>query len=168
MEQILRETELDSRALKLEITESMAMDNVESAIAVLQRLKALNLQLSIDDFGTGYSSLSYLHRFPTDTLKVDRAFVSRMEDSSENAEIVKTIINLGHNLGMDVVAEGTETAEQCDRLRDLHCEYGQGYFFAKPLPSKEAEALLLKSFNLSKALNRRSECASGDMNNQSQ
>ena len=153
VEQILQETELDSRALKLEITESMAMDNVESAIAVLQRLKALNIQLSIDDFGTGYSSLSYLHRFPTDTLKVDRAFVSRMEDSSENAEIVKTIINLGHNLGMDVVAEGTETAEQSARLRDLDCEYGQGYFFAKPLPSEEAEALLIESFNLWTAQN---------------
>ncbi|MDJ0705583.1 MAG: EAL domain-containing protein [Leptolyngbyaceae cyanobacterium MO_188.B28] len=148
VERILRETQLDSRALKLEITESMAMDNVESAIAVLQRLKALNIQLSIDDFGTGYSSLSYLHRFPTDTLKVDRAFVSRMEDSSENAEIVKTIISLGHNLGMDVVAEGTETAEQSARLRDLDCEYGQGYFFSKPLPQEEAEALLLEYFQL--------------------
>ena len=156
VERILQETELDSCALKLEITENMAMDNVESAIAVLQRLKALNIQLSIDDFGTGYSSLSYLHRFPTDTLKVDRAFVSRMEDTSENAEIVKTIINLGHNLGMNVVAEGTETAEQSARLRDLHCEYGQGYFFAKPLPSQEAEALLLKTFDLWKARNGRS------------
>jgi EAL domain-containing protein (putative c-di-GMP-specific phosphodiesterase class I) len=100
------------------------------------------LQLSIDDFGTGYSSLSYLHRFPTSTLKVDRSFVSRMGFESEDAHIVQTIIILGHNLGMDIVAEGVETAEQLSRLRALRCEYGQGYFFAQPLSAEAAEALL--------------------------
>lgn len=142
IERTLQETGLDGHSLKLEITESMAMTDVASTIALLQRLKALHLQLSIDDFGTGYSSLSYLHRFPTNTIKVDRSFVSRMGDESEDAQIVQTIIILGHNLNMDIVAEGVETAEQLASLRGLNCEYGQGYFFSKPLVAEAAEALL--------------------------
>jgi diguanylate cyclase (GGDEF)-like protein len=142
IEQTLKETGIDGHSLKLEITESIAMTNVETTIALLLRLKALNLQLSIDDFGTGYSSLSYLHRFPTDTIKIDRSFVSRMGIETEDVHIVKTIIMLGHNLGMYIVAEGIETAEQLTQLRSLNCEYGQGYFFAKPLPTHAAEALL--------------------------
>ncbi len=142
IEQTLQETGLSGHSLKLEITESIAMTDVESTIALLQRLKALHLQLSIDDFGTGYSSLSYLHRFPTNTIKVDRSFVSRMGDESEDSQIVQTIILLGHNLGMDIVAEGVETAEQLASLRTLKCEYGQGFFFSKPLVPEAAEALL--------------------------
>lgn len=142
VERILQETGLDGSSLKLEITESMAMTDVEATIALLLRLKELDLQLSIDDFGTGYSSLSYLHRFPSNTIKVDRSFVSRMGDVSEDAQIVQTIIMLGHNLGMDIVAEGVETAEQLERLRALHCEYGQGYFFARPLTAEAVEAVL--------------------------
>lgn len=142
IEQMLQDTDIDGRTLKLEITESTAMTDVESTIALLQRLKSLNLQLSIDDFGTGYSSLSYLHRFPTNTIKVDRSFVSRMGDGSEDAQIVQTIIMLGHNLGMDIVAEGVETAEQLAQLRSLQCEFGQGFFFSKPLTATQAEALL--------------------------
>lgn len=140
--QQLADAGLDARSLKLEITESMAMTDVEATIGLLQRLKALNLQLSIDDFGTGYSSLSYLHRFPTHTIKVDRSFVSRMGYEREDAHIVQTIIILGHNLGMDIIAEGVETAEQLATLRDLQCEYAQGFFFSKPLPPEAAEALL--------------------------
>ncbi|MEM9908622.1 MAG: EAL domain-containing protein [Cyanobacteria bacterium P01_D01_bin.44] len=139
---ILRKTSCSKHALKLELTESVVMDNVESTIEVLVRLRALDVQIGIDDFGTGYSSLSYLHRFPINTLKVDRSFVMRMEEACENAEIVKTIIALGHNLNMKVVAEGVETESQAQKLRDLDCEYGQGYFFAKPLPPDAAEALL--------------------------
>ena len=142
IEQTLKDTGIDGHYLKLEITESIAMTDVETTIALLLRLKALNLQLSIDDFGTGYSSLSYLHRFPTDTIKVDRSFVSRMGLESEDVHIVKTIITLGHNLDMYIVAEGVETAEQLALLRSLQCEYGQGYFFAKPLPPEAAEALM--------------------------
>lgn len=145
IEQTLKETQLDHLSLKLEITESMAMSDVESAIDMLLRLKKMNLTLSIDDFGTGYSSLSYLHRFPTDILKVDRSFVSRMENGDEDAEIVKTIISLGHNLGMGIVAEGVETESQLAALRSLNCEYGQGYFFAKPMSSTDAEAILKRS-----------------------
>lgn len=136
---ILQETQIDPKVLKLELTESVVMDDVEASISALLQLKALGLQMSIDDFGTGYSSLSYLHRFPIDTLKVDRSFVMRMEDASENAEIVKTIISLGHNLGMTAIAEGIEMDSQAQSLRDLNCEYGQGYFFSKPIPPEAAE-----------------------------
>ncbi|MGA7934513.1 MAG: bifunctional diguanylate cyclase/phosphodiesterase, partial [Kovacikia sp.] len=142
IEQTLKTTGLNGQSLKLEITETIAMQNVEAAIDILLRLRALDLRLSIDDFGTGYSSLSYLHRFPVNTLKVDRSFVSRMLDSDEDAAIVETIIVLGHKLGMDVVAEGIETAEQATELKSLGCEYGQGYLFSKPLGSKAAAELL--------------------------
>lgn len=143
IEQTLKTTELDGHSLKLEITESVAMKDVEATIALLLRLRSLNLRLSIDDFGTGYSSLSYLHRFPVDTLKVDRSFVSRMGDTGEDAAIVQTIVILSHTLGMDVVAEGVETAAQQAQLQTLNCEYGQGYFFSQPLDSEAAAALLV-------------------------
>jgi diguanylate cyclase (GGDEF)-like protein len=146
IEQILKQTNIDGESLKLEITETVAMNDVEAAISILLRLRTLNLRLSIDDFGTGYSSLSYLHRFPVNTLKVDRAFVSRMEDTNEDAAIVETVIMLSHALGMDVVAEGVETAEQKAKLQLLGCEYGQGYFFSKPLDSNNATALLNRQF----------------------
>lgn len=142
IEQTLKTMGLDGHSLKLEITESVVMKDVESTITLLLRLRSLNLRLSIDDFGTGYSSLSYLHRFPVDTLKVDRSFVSRMGDTGEDAAIVQTIVILSHTLGMDVVAEGVETAAQKAQLQTLNCEYGQGYFFSKPLDSQRATALL--------------------------
>lgn len=144
IDHILLKTGLERSALKLELTESVVMDKVEESIKVLLRLKALQLTLGIDDFGTGYSSLSYLHRFPIDTLKIDRSFVMRMGTPGSTGELVKTIVALGHNLGMDVVAEGIETAVQSQQLRDLRCEYGQGYFFSKPIPAFAAEALLAK------------------------
>ena len=141
----LAQTKLDSACLKLELTESAAMEDVNSTIKQLAKLKALNLKLSLDDFGTGYSSLSYLHQLRTDTLKVDQSFVGRMEKTAnEDGEIVKTIIGLGHQLGMDVIAEGIETAVQLARLQALNCNYGQGYYFAKPLP-KEAAASLIEA-----------------------
>jgi diguanylate cyclase (GGDEF)-like protein/PAS domain S-box-containing protein len=139
---IIRETRLSPRGLKLEITESVVMENIETATEMLQQLRDLGVQLSIDDFGTGYSSLSYLHRFPIDTLKIDRSFVIRMIDNNENLEIVRTIVMLAQNLGMDVIAEGVETKEQLALLRKLKCENGQGYYFSKPLDVKGAETLL--------------------------
>jgi diguanylate cyclase (GGDEF)-like protein len=143
---ILKKTGLNSQCLKLELTESAAMEDVNGAIAQLVKLKSLDLKLSLDDFGTGYSSLSYLHQLPTDTLKVDQSFVGRMEEQSgEDGEIVKTIISLGHQLGMDVIAEGIETAFQLAGLRKLDCNYGQGYFFAKPLPTEGAAALIAEN-----------------------
>jgi len=130
---VLAETKIAPRCLKLEITESVFSENIEAAVELLKQLRALGVQLSIDDFGTGYSSLSYLQRFPIDTLKIDRSFVNGMMESEENAQIVRTIVSLGQNLGMDVIAEGVETEEQVTLLRQLKCENGQGYLFSSPL-----------------------------------
>ncbi|HVN80201.1 MAG TPA: EAL domain-containing protein [Terriglobia bacterium] len=139
---ILFATGLPPSSLKLEITESMIMGDPYSAAATLSQIKALDIQLGIDDFGTGYSSLSYLHRFPVDTMKVDRSFVSQMELKEENKQIVGTIVALAHNLGLDVVAEGVETVEQLGQLKQLGCEYGQGYLFSKAVKREDAEQLL--------------------------
>jgi diguanylate cyclase (GGDEF)-like protein len=130
---ILDETHVDAKHLKLEITESAVMENAEMAARLLKRLKALGVQLSIDDFGTGYSSLSYLHRFPVNTLKIDRSFVGRIGEAAENIEIVRTVISLAENMGMEVVAEGVETLSQLTQLRKLRCQYGQGYLFSRPV-----------------------------------
>ncbi len=139
---ILKETGIDGRSLTLEITESAIMENAATTTALLAQLKAMHVQLHMDDFGTGYSSLSYLHRFPIDALKIDRSFVSQMGVQREKLEIVRTIRTLAQNLEMVVLAEGVETAEQLAQLRALKCEYGQGYFFAKPLDGKAAEELI--------------------------
>ncbi len=143
--QIIKETELEANNLKLEITESTIMENAETARSMLFQLRDLNIQLQIDDFGTGYSSLSYLHRFPVNTLKIDRSFVSRIGSNDENLEIVKTIILLAKNLGMEVIAEGIETEEQLIQLRNLNCEYGQGYYFAKPMDRSIIEKFILST-----------------------
>ncbi|WP_197065011.1 putative bifunctional diguanylate cyclase/phosphodiesterase [Leptolyngbya sp. KIOST-1] len=142
IEAALQETQVDGRCIRLEITESMVMGDVDAAIDLMLKLKALDLKLAIDDFGTGYSSLSYLHRFPMDTLKVDKSFVGRLEKSNEDRAIINTILTLGQKLGMDVVAEGVETATQMVILQQEGCDYGQGYFFAKPLPAADALDLL--------------------------
>ena len=134
-------TGLDPANLKLEITESMVMDDVENTIVLLEQLKALNIKISMDDFGTGFSSFSYLHRFPTDTLKIDRSFVMNMSQGDKNIEIVNTIVILAHKLGMDVIAEGIETELEQRILTGFECEYGQGYFFAKPLNQEAATEL---------------------------
>ena len=139
---LLRETEIDPHTLKLEITESMMMENIDTAINMLEQLRRLGIELSMDDFGTGYSSLSYLHRFPISTLKIDRSFVSRMTSNNENAEIVRTIVMLARNLDMNIVAEGVETEGQLAQLKSLECEYGQGYFFSKPVAAEGAARLL--------------------------
>ncbi len=142
IDRIVKQTHLDPRSLKLEITEGVVMENVDRTIDTLRRMKALNIQLGIDDFGTGYSSFSYLSQFPTDTLKIDRAFITSMEERPENRAIVQTIVMLAHTLGMDAIVEGVETREQWQQLREIGCEYGQGYFFSKPLSGREATALL--------------------------
>ncbi|HEV2883320.1 MAG TPA: EAL domain-containing protein [Pyrinomonadaceae bacterium] len=142
---ILNETGINPAYLKLEITESVVMDDFESAAAMLSQLRSLGVRLSIDDFGTGYSSLTYLHRFPIDTLKIDRSFVTRMD--KENVEIVRTILMLAENLGMDAVAEGVETQEQMTLLRDLNCQSGQGFFFSKPMSVAAAEAIIAETYS---------------------
>ncbi len=141
IQNILESTGLAPQNLKLEITESMVMDDVKSAIAILEKLKFLGIKLSMDDFGTGFSSFSYLHRFPMDTLKIDRSFVSNLSKSIKNKEIVSSIIMMAHKLNMDVIAEGIETTEEKNMLQVFNCEYGQGYLFSKPIPSTEIRKL---------------------------
>lgn len=142
MGDVLSRSGLPPKDLKIEITESLIMTNPELAAQTLAKMKELGVTLSLDDFGTGYSSLSYLRRFPLDTLKMDRSFVGRMDSDERDLELVRMIILLAHTLGMEVVGEGIETESQLTLLRDLNCEFGQGYFFAKPLPEKDAAALL--------------------------
>ncbi len=138
----LRDLELDGSPVQLEITESMIMRDVDGATDLMHRLKQLGLKLAIDDFGTGYSSLSYLHRFPTDTLKIDQSFVGRIDQSGDEREIVHTIVALGQKLSMDLVAEGIETETQLHRLQAMGCNRGQGYLFSQPLGRVAATALL--------------------------
>lgn len=138
--QILQETRVDPRALKLEITESVVMENIGTSTVLLQQLRALGIELGIDDFGTGYSSLSYLHRLPISLLKIDKSFVKGMVEKREHAEIVKTILTLARSLGIRVVAEGVETLEQLVELRRLNCDAGQGFLFSKPVEAETAKA----------------------------
>lgn len=139
---VLGKTRINPRSLKLEITETAIMENGESAVAKLEQIKALGVQISIDDFGTGYSSLGYLQRFPIDTLKIDRVFVRSMEDDRQNGEIVRAVLALSHSLNLEVVAEGIESIHQYHQLRILSCKYGQGYLFSTPLASPDAEILM--------------------------
>jgi diguanylate cyclase (GGDEF)-like protein/PAS domain S-box-containing protein len=137
----LRETELPAAFLKLEITENLLMGDAGGAAATLEELKTLGVDLCIDDFGTGYSSLSYLHRFPIDTLKVDRSFIARLGDG-QTEQIVRTILVLAQTLGMRAVAEGVETVEQADSLRGMGCEYAQGFRFSHPVAGDAAGAMI--------------------------
>jgi len=139
---LLGELALPPEALKLEITESTVMADPLAAVEMLQQIKSLGIHLAIDDFGTGYSSLSYLHRFPLDTLKIDRSFISGMGNDGEGMEIARTILPMANNLRLDVVAEGVETVQQVALLKKLHCKYGQGYYFSRPLSVEGTTALL--------------------------
>jgi diguanylate cyclase (GGDEF)-like protein len=133
---------LAPQQLRLEITESAIMDNVATVSNMLKDLRALGVRISIDDFGTGYSSLSYLHRLPLNTLKVDRTFVSQMHDLTENLEIVRAVVTLAHSLNLDVVAEGVESPAQLSRLRELGCEFAQGFCFSRPVDSDTARGII--------------------------
>jgi len=138
----LQQSGLEAHRLRLEVTESIIMENAGPASLLLAQIKALGVHLLLDDFGTGYSSLSYLHNFRFDTLKLDRSFVARIDTSSKHAEIVRTIVSLARALGMEVVAEGVETAAQVAQLQVLHCDYAQGYYFARPMDAAQLADLL--------------------------
>jgi EAL domain-containing protein (putative c-di-GMP-specific phosphodiesterase class I) len=138
----LAESGLPAERLCLEMTESVLMNDTEENLALLTRLKTLGVRLAIDDFGTGYSSLSYLHRFPVDTLKIDRSFVERLGQASDEAALARTIVQLGQSLGMVTVAEGIEQYGQFLALNRMTCELGQGFYFSRPLPAAEATRLL--------------------------
>jgi diguanylate cyclase (GGDEF)-like protein len=140
--QLLRPVSGLSQRIRVEVTEDVLMENEQSAGNTLSRLRDLALGVSIDDFGTGHSSLSHLNRLPVDTLKIDRSFVGNMCDRRSNLEIVRTIVTLAHNLGMDVVAEGVETKEQLGELRAMGCDYGQGFLFSRAVEARDARALM--------------------------
>lgn len=142
IKEILDETRFQASSLKLEITESTIMENVESAKAMLNELQAIGICLSIDDFGTGYSSLGHLYRFPIDTLKIDRSFVDGLDSDAEKMELIQTVVTLAWNLGMDVIAEGVETVKQLAQLKALQCESAQGYLFSEPLTMTAATEFL--------------------------
>jgi len=143
---ILEENNIDSQFLGLELTESILMDNEESMLAVLLGLKNIGVELLLDDFGTGYSSLSYLKRFPFDILKIDRSFVSNLPDNAEDIGISKAIIAMGKSLKMELTAEGVETKEQYQFLKDLGCDHIQGYLFGKPQPIEKIPELLQNQY----------------------
>lgn len=142
IDQILQNTDLDACSLNLEIPNNVIQRNVGTVTTTLSQLKALGVQLHIDNFGTGYSSTACLHRLPINTLKIDRAFVSEMGRDDEHSQVVKASLKLAHNLSLDAIAIGVETAEQLSQLKALKCKYGQGYFFSKPLDVKGVEALM--------------------------
>ena len=143
IDSVLAETGVNPAYLKLEITETAIMDNAEIAIALTEDLRSRNIQISIDDFGTGYSSLGYLHCFPVDNLKIDRSFVNEIQSESFNYHVVDTIVALSKQLGLSVIAEGIETSQQLKWLQKLGCQFGQGYFFSKPLAAADIERIYL-------------------------
>lgn len=142
---------IDPALVELEITEGITVNNVEEAIETLATLKRLGVSIAIDDFGTGYSSLAYLQQLPLDTLKIDQSFIRKMGNKGSSTTIVKAIIGLAHNLGLELIAEGVETPEQYDLLRQFGCQLGQGFLFSRPIPAEdfarimELEALDKKS-----------------------
>jgi EAL domain-containing protein (putative c-di-GMP-specific phosphodiesterase class I) len=135
-------TGLDPAALELEITETSVMDRSEAGLKALADLRALGVRLVLDDFGTGWSSLSYLRQLPLDTIKIDRSFVTELDDADRNVAIVQAVLSLAHGLGVNVVAEGIETPLQARRLRELGCDLGQGYAWSRPLAPERIEAIL--------------------------
>ncbi len=142
--EILRESRLDPKYIRLEITESVLMKHNDATIGRLAGLQQKGIHLHLDDFGTGYSSLSYLHRFPFDALKIDRSFISKLDAKGENWKIVRAMVDLAHNLGMSVIVEGLETVQQIQHMKDLRCEFGQGYYFSPPIDDHTIAAQFAK------------------------
>jgi EAL domain-containing protein (putative c-di-GMP-specific phosphodiesterase class I) len=141
----LRASGLNPAALVLEITESILLDDADSAASTLAALKALGVRIALDDFGTGYSSLSYLDRFPVDIVKIDKSFVDGLAAGGSGSPLVSAIVNIGALLGLGVTAEGIERHDQADRLRQIGCFQGQGYLFARPMPAADLAVVLAQS-----------------------
>ena len=141
---IIRKTGIDPTRLKIEITEGLLLADPEFAIDIFSRLRALGVTIALDDFGTGYSSLSYLHRFPLDTLKIDRSFVISMLESRDSMTVIRTITRLAHDLKLSCVSEGIEDTHELTTLKDFGCDYGQGYLFSPPVPDGEIADLLAR------------------------
>jgi EAL domain-containing protein (putative c-di-GMP-specific phosphodiesterase class I) len=139
---IVTETGVDPRNLVLDITESAIMENVESAVATMHKLRDMGMHIHIDDFGTGYSSLGYLHRFPVNSLKIDRSFINGMTIDGRNNDVILSIMSLAKSLNFEVIAEGVEREHHLRSIKDLQCQYGQGYLFAAPMEQGELEGWL--------------------------
>jgi diguanylate cyclase (GGDEF)-like protein len=142
VDEILAQTQLQPQRLKLEITESAIMNNLNTAAVILQQLRERSIGLSIDDFGTGYSSLSYMHSFPVNSLKIDQSFVQRIDANPNSLGLIPTILSIAKTMGMSAIAEGIETTQQLTQLRSLNCNYGQGYLFSKPLEAQKVIDLI--------------------------
>ncbi|MDR9403669.1 MAG: EAL domain-containing protein, partial [Halothece sp. Uz-M2-17] len=145
IESVLQKTGLSPSQLKLEITETLTVENPLQTVKLIKGFRSRGIQVSIDDFGTGYSSLSYLRQFPVDNLKIDRAFVNLLEADPNNMQIIRAIVDLGKALGMNITAEGIETKSQLEQLTELGCEFGQGYYFAKPMSAEAVSQYLFGS-----------------------
>ena len=151
IEKVLQTEKTDLKNIELELTESMLMEDISKNLKTMSKLKELNIKLAIDDFGTGYSSLSYLKKFPIDKLKIDKTFIDGIPTNEDDNVIAKTIISMAHNLGLQVVAEGVETKEQFEFLKENLCNEIQGYYFSKPVSIEKIEEYLEKhTFNLIK------------------
>jgi EAL domain-containing protein (putative c-di-GMP-specific phosphodiesterase class I) len=150
--EVLAEHDIAPNQLELELTESMVMANAEQSITTLQRLKSIGVALAIDDFGTGYSSLSYLKRLPIDTLKIDKEFVGDITTDPDDEAITATVITMAHSLGLNVIAEGVEHAEQVEYLREQDCDEVQGHWLSAPLPPDQCLAFLREHMERRRAL----------------
>jgi diguanylate cyclase (GGDEF)-like protein len=137
---VIGETGVDAHTLALEITESMIMENVDTAVITMNRFRDMGIQIHLDDFGTGYSSLSYLHRFPINALKIDRSFINKLSVDGENKEVIMSIISLAKSLNFDVIAEGVEMDHQLLKIQELNCQYGQGFLFSEPMDQGAIDA----------------------------
>lgn len=142
---ILTQTELKPEHLRIELTERALLENTDIVLANMKALKTLGVKILLDDFGTGYSSLSYLHRFPIDVLKIDRSFITNVHEHRNNTAIIKTIVDLAANLGMETVGEGIESLADAQLLQQMDCLYGQGFYFSKPMPANEMERYIIKA-----------------------
>ncbi len=140
--EILQEADLPGSSFTMEVTEGVVIDDTETAVKELEALRAMGIRISLDDFGTGYASLSVLHSLPIDILKIDRSFVKRMDRRADGTQLIQTVIDMGNKLGMQCVAEGIEIRRQLEQLRDMQCDYGQGYLFSKPLDADLTGALI--------------------------
>ena len=142
---VLEESGVPAKNLEIEITESIMIDSVDKALQCIGEIKKMGIKIAIDDFGTGYSSLSYLNKFPADLLKVDKSFIDKMNSSKSSRQYVSAIISMGHIMGFDVISEGVEQPEQVETLKEIGCDFVQGFIWGKPLPAEEAERLVVES-----------------------
>jgi EAL domain-containing protein (putative c-di-GMP-specific phosphodiesterase class I) len=139
---VLSDTGLDPRSLELEITESVLMKDTEASVSILKAVREIGVRVAVDDFGTGYSSLSYLRRLPLDSLKIDQSFLHKIHSAPDDSIIISAIIGMGRNLGLRVIAEGVETAEETAFLKANDCDEGQGYFFSRPATAQQFVKML--------------------------